>query len=1595
MKKLNNKVLITSLLILQGFFFSFSPAFAIGTGTNTVSPTSTSYSSTNNTLQFIFTAAEDMSDGGGIDINVPAGWTTPNGVSGTAGYTTASTTGTIGRIFDTADGTQDASTWGGSACSGGITNDLTLKQEGTGSVKCVNSSESNHDVMVKNITAQDWTSFTTVGFWIRSSATFSNGNLSFIYANSQNASFSNQVESLQFGKAGSNSITANTWTHVTFTFGSTAIRNNVQSYGFQINNSSVQTANIWVDDFTIGVGSGSTVVPNFSGNHIQVSNISLTNGQTITVNYGTGAGGAATAPSTAQTSTFTTGSRANSSVSYDTIVTSPTVTVTDSIAPTGGSISYTDGYFTSASVALTASDGTDSASGINTSTRIVQRDSATLSGGTCGSYTGTFSTITPTGTYSNFTDSTVSSGNCYKYKYLVSDNSGNQATYTSNNVAKVDTAAPTGGSVSYTNGYFTSASVSVTVSDGSDSGGSGINTSTRVLKRDSATLSGGTCGSYTGTFSTVTTSGSYPNFTDASVSSGNCYKYQYLVSDAAGNQATYTSSNVAKVDTAAPTGGSVSYTNGYFTSASVPVTYTTGSDSISGLNTGSGKIKRASATLSGGTCGAFSSFTDLHTGFSDSPYSDTTVTSDHCYKYQYVIQDAAGNQATYTSSNVAKVDTAAPTGGSVSYTSGYYTTESVTITYDIGTDLVSGLNTGTGKIKRASAALLTDGTCDTFGSFSDLHTGYTDSPYSDTTVSSGNCYEYQYFIEDTAGNQTTYTSSDMAKVDSGKPTTSDDYAHNDTWVTTHQTITLIPTDAFSGVAVTKYCIDSSDTCDPSVGTILNSPYQILMSAEGVRYLRYASTDNASNVQDTVSRTVKIDDTPPSVNAGVDKTRNATFLENAATSDDASGVATYQWSQESGAGIITFGSATSEDTTISADTEDTYVIRLTVVDNAGNFTYDEFTLTWSAIIVDTNPPQTNDDYGSKDGVWQNTNQTITLSPDDDISGVASTKYCIDTNNTCDPSVGTLLTSPYQVTISTEGTNYFRYRSIDNDGNIETAVSRTVKIDKTIPTINGVSFSPTTGILQVGDTLTVIVTADAPGYTDGTISINGVAPDTFVDNHDGTYTLTHIITGGEGNIVQNDQIALSIVLLDQANNESVPFTTSPSAVDSPAINANDHTSPSVIINQSNSQSDPTNSTPVTFSVVWSEAIDTDTFTTDDITQMGTASSITWGITDTGDHIHFTLSATAVGSDGTIVPTISASKVYDLLGNANSDSTSTDNTVIYDATLPLLSSVTPASSSTIDTVTSSSAIAFTSSEALASGSITITRMSGTADAIVHTCTLTGTALNSGTHTIDLSDIANSCTSDVSNLISGTTYSFVFTGTDFAGNTAASITRTGVLFRIIVPTTMVTGITVTGAGNATTITTAGGTLQMSANVLPIDATDGSVSWSVASDTGRANIDSSGLLTAVSNGIVIVRATANDGSGIYGEITITITGQNIPTTVSPSGYRGTHQLKSVPIATVFNKGTCKSEQILTQNMKAGARNGVYNSFTHGKAKEVKILQAHMNRLGFASGKEDGILGPITDGAIKRMQKFLGTKQDGLIGPVTRELINNSCGNLR
>ena len=96
-----------------------------------------------------------------------------------------------------------------------------------------------------------------------------------------------------------------------------------------------------------------------------------------------------------------------------------------------------------------------------------------------------------------------------------------------------------------------------------------------------------------------------------------------------------------------------------------------------------------------------------------------------------------------------------------------------------------------------------------------------------------------------------------------------------------------------------------------------------------------------------------------------------------------------------------------------------------------------------------------------------------------------------------------------------------------------------------------------------------------------------------------------------------------------------------------------------------------------------------------------------------------------------------------------------------------------------------------------------------------------------------------------------------------------------------LVTGIVISSASDE--ITTANGTMQMTATISPVNASIQSVYWYVG-DTTLVSISSTGLLTAKSNGDVYVFARSNDGSSILAVRQIKIRNQD-------SGPQGANSL--------------------------------------------------------------------------------------------------------
>src|SRR3954466_7392985 len=357
--------------------------------------------------------------------------------------------------------------------------------------------------------------------------------------------------------------------------------------------------------------------------------------------------GASTSPTEQVTSADNGANSGSQTLTFTNDITGPTVP-----APT-----VTAGYFTSTSVGVALGSVTDNGggSGVNAASVLVQRDAIGLTNGACGVFAGSWSAVT----LSSGNDTTVTSGNCYRYRENASDNVGNSTSSSASSTAKVDTSAPSTPTLSFSNlssnafydGAGTlyirpSAGGTFTVTGASTDNESGIGSYTFGTLNSNGGANFG--GSQTGdhfdyTFGATTTAPT----TSRSVNSTN----------GAGTNSS-SASYAVNSDTTGPSVPAPTVTAGYYTSLSVPVSLGTVTDSGgSGPNASTFTVERDNIGLSNGTCGVFAgswSTVTLSGG------NDTTVVSGNCYRYRENASDNVGNPTSSGASSTAKVDTSAP-----------------------------------------------------------------------------------------------------------------------------------------------------------------------------------------------------------------------------------------------------------------------------------------------------------------------------------------------------------------------------------------------------------------------------------------------------------------------------------------------------------------------------------------------------------------------------------------------------------------------------------------------------------------------------------------------------------------------------------------------------------------------------------------------------------------------------------------------------------------------------------------------------------------------------------------------------------------------
>ncbi len=110
-----------------------------------------------------------------------------------------------------------------------------------------------------------------------------------------------------------------------------------------------------------------------------------------------------------------------------------------------------------------------------------------------------------------------------------------------------------------------------------------------------------------------------------------------------------------------------------------------------------------------------------------------------------------------------------------------------------------------------------------------------------------------------------------------------------------------------------------------------------------------------------------------------------------------------------------------------------------------------------------------------------------------------------------------------------------------------------IKTTLPTISGITLNPSSGMVKIGDSITMTIFASETGLTQNIVKLNDVTVTGFTSAVGNTYTATYTVVANNNDISDLSTIPVSIVLSDVAGNDTATYTTSVLVGSSPGIDA----------------------------------------------------------------------------------------------------------------------------------------------------------------------------------------------------------------------------------------------------------------------------------------------------------------------------------------------------------------------------------------------------------------------------------------------------------
>ncbi|GAB4278282.1 MAG: hypothetical protein Fur0025_04730 [Oscillatoriaceae cyanobacterium] len=233
----------------------------------------------------------------------------------------------------------------------------------------------------------------------------------------------------------------------------------------------------------------------------------------------------------------------------------------------------------------------------------------------------------------------------------------------------------------------------------------------------------------------------------------------------------------------------------------------------------------------------------------------------------------------------------------------------------------------------------------------------------------------------------------------------------------------------------------------------------------------------------------------------------------------------------------------------------------------------------------------------------------------------------------------------------------------------------------PVITNITSTQTDGTYGIGTVIPITVTFSEIVNVTGApqLTLNTGAVVTYTSGT-GTDTLTFNYTVAAGNTTADldysATTALSLAggtITNAGNTDDAILTLpTPGAINSLGANKNliiDGIAPTITIEQAAAQTDPAPTSPINYTVTFSEAVTG--FAAADISFTGSTAGGTLTPTITGSGTTYNVAVSGMTTSGTVVPSVIASAATDAAGNPSAASTSTDNTVTYN-TIPTVSNI-----------------------------------------------------------------------------------------------------------------------------------------------------------------------------------------------------------------------------------------------------------------------------------------------------------------------------------